>query len=129
MNALDAVVEIFSWLGFGVGLLLLIIAVILWAADGTWLPAEGWVDHDDSGATVRWYDGDGDANSAQLTPSEASAIGGRDRVPLWYRHGWRDRMRLTRRPPGLIPVLWAAGAAVALGVVALVVSWVLIFVR
>ena len=129
MNALDAVIEIFTWLGFGGAVLLGIVAVIVWVADGTWLPAEGLVDREDGATFVRWYDADGDANGVRLSDHEAAALAGVDRVDIWYRYGWRDRMRLTRRPPGLPAVAIAAAGLLALGVVALVVSWVLLFAR
>lgn len=133
MDALDAVIEIFTWLGFIGALVLGVAAVVVWVADGTWLPAEGLVDHEDSGASpgtfVRWYDADGDANGARVGEHDASALAGVDRIGIWYRYGWRDRMRLTRRPPGLRAVAWAAVASLSLGVVALVVSWILLFAR
>lgn len=129
MDALDAVIEIFTWLGFIGALVLGVAAVVIWVADGTWLPAEGLVDHEDAGTFVRWYDADGDANGARVGDHDAGALEGVDRIGIWYRYGWRDRMRLSRRPPGLRAVAWAAAAALVLGVVALVVSWVLLFVR
>ncbi len=129
MNALDAVIEVFTWLGFGGAVALGILALVLWAADGTWLPAEALVDHEDAETFLRWYDADGDANSARVTAHDAAELAGVDRVPIWYRYGWRDRMRLTRRAPALTGVAVAAAGLLALGVIALVTSWVLLFVR
>lgn len=125
MNALDAVIEIFTWIGFGGALLFGAVAVIFWATDGTWLPADALVDHEPDGTYVRWFDADGDANSAR---SEASDLAGVDRVAIWYRYGWRDRMRLTRRPPGWSAVLWAAAALLGLGVASLIASGLMLFV-
>jgi hypothetical protein len=76
VNALDAVIEIFTWLGFGGALLLGIVAVALWAADGTWLAAEAVVDHEDEGTFVRWFDVDGDANSARITRRSGTGTAG-----------------------------------------------------
>lgn len=129
MDSLDAVIEIFTWLGFGGALLLGLVAVVMWVGDGTWLPVEALVDHEDDGTFVRWYDADGDANSALAGDADAAALAGRDRASVWYRYGWRDRMRLTRRPPGLVAVAWASAGMLGLGVVALISSWVLLFVR
>lgn len=128
-TALDIVLEVFSWLGFGAGLLLGVVAVILWAADGTWLPADALVDHEDDGTVVRWFDADGDANAAHPSPAEAQRLVGADRAPIWYRHGWRGRMRLTRRAPGFRAVAWAAASMLALGVLSLATSWILLFAR
>ncbi len=128
MNALDAVIEIFTWLGLGGAALLGLAAVALWAADGTWLPVDALVDHEDDGTYVRWFDADGDANSARAGDAEAAALAGADRAAIWYRYGWRGRMRLTRRPPGLRAVVWASLGLLALGLVALATSVALLFV-
>jgi len=129
VDALDAVIEIFTWLGFIGAFVFGVAAVVAWVADGTWLPAEGLVDREDEGTFVRWYDADGDANSARVSEHDASALDGVDRIGIWYRYGWRDRMRLSRRAPVLRAVVWAAVASLSLGIVALVTSWVLLFVR
>ena len=129
MNALDAVIEVFTWLGFGGAIVLGVVAVIVWVADGTWLEAEGLVDHEDGATFVRWYDADGDANGVRVGDHDAAALAGTDRLDIWYRYGWRDRMRLTHRPPALRAILIAAAGLLALGVVALAVSWVLLFAR
>ncbi len=128
-HAIDAVIEIFTWVGFGAFALLAIIAVAVWAADGTWLPAEAIVDRDGDEPVVRWYDADGDANSAALSPTDAAAIGNADAAPIWYRHGWRGRARLERRAQGLRVLVWSAGGMLALGVLSLVTGWVLYFLR
>ncbi len=127
MHALDAVIEIFTWLVFGAALVLGAVAIGLWVADGTWLPADAMVDHEEAGTYVRWFDSDGDANSALAGPADAAALSGVDRAPIWYRYGWRERMRLAPRPPGLRAVTWAALGMLALGILALVTSWVLLF--
>ncbi len=43
-NALDALIEIFTWVGLGAGLLLALAAVVLLLSDGTWLPARAVVE-------------------------------------------------------------------------------------
>lgn len=128
-TALDILLEVFSWLGLGAGLLLAVVAVILWAADGTWLPADAIVDHEDDGTVVRWFDADGDANTAHASAAEAHHLEGVDHAPIWYRHGWRGRMRLTRRAPAFRAVVWAAVSMLAVGVLALAASGILLFAR
>lgn len=128
-TALDILLEVFSWLGLGAGLLLGVVSVILWAADGTWLPADAIVDHEDDGTIVRWFDAEGEANSAHASAADAAALDGADRASIWYRHGWRGRMRLTRRSPALRAATWAAGGMLTLGLLAAAASWILLFVR
>lgn len=126
----DALLEVFTWVGLGGALVLGVVAVIAWAADGSWLAADAVVDRDDDGRTyVRWFDADGDANSAVAGPVDAAVLDGRDTASIWYRHGWTGRMRLQRRSAGLRMLALSAGGMLALGVLCLVVGWVLYFAR
>lgn len=128
-TALDAVLEIFTWVGLGGAVVLGVVVVVVWAADGTWLPAEAIVDREGDGMVVRWFDGDGDANRARPTEDEASVIGDADSATIWYRLGWHDRMRLTRRPHALRPLGRLAAGLVVLAALSTIMSWVLLFAR
>ncbi len=126
-QALDAILEIFSWVGFGAAVVFALAAVAVWAADGSWLPADAYLD--DDGSTVRWIDGDRDVNSASLPESYRGHFDGRGEGRIWYRHGWHDRMRLTRRPP-VLKLLWGlAVGGLVLGILATVGSVIALFVR
>lgn len=128
-TTIDLLLEIFTWIGVGGAFALAIAALVIWAADGSWLPAEAIVDRDGDATVVRWFDGDGDANRATLSPADAAELAGRDAASIWYRHGWQDRMRLTRRPSGLRVVVLSASGMLALAVLCQVVAWVLYFSR
>ena len=128
-NALDAVLEILSWIGFGGAVLLGIALMIAWAADGTWLPADAIVDRDGPEPVVRWFDADGEANAAVPSHHEAAELADRDAARVWYRHGWSGRMRLTARHPAVRALGWGAASLFALGVVTAATSWILLFVR
>ncbi|GLJ79842.1 hypothetical protein [Microbacterium imperiale] len=128
-TALDAVLEVFTWIGFGGAVVLAIALVVLWASDGTWLPAEAIVDHDGDGTWVRWFDDEGEANSARVDAHTAAELADVDRAHIWFRHGWRGRMRLTRRPPLHRPLLGLTWGALALGIVSVVVSTIVLFAR
>lgn len=125
-NALDAILEILTWVGFGAAVAFGIAAVIVWAADGSWLPAEAYLD--DDGATARWIDGDGEVNAAPLAPHDLASWKG-DRAQIWYRHGWHDRMRMTPRPP-VLKLLWGlAAGGLGVGVLATIGSIIALFAR
>lgn len=128
-TTLDAVLEILSWAGFGGAVTFGVALLVLWAADGTWLPADALVDHEPDGTWVRWFDDEGEANSARVDEHTAALLAGRDRADIWYRHGWRGRMRLTRRPPVRRLLVGLSSGFLAVGVVALVASWIVLFVR
>ncbi|GAB2709568.1 hypothetical protein BKA24_002599 [Microbacterium marinum] len=126
-NALDAILEIFSWVGFGAAFAFGIAAVVVWAADGSWLPAEAYLD--DDGLTARWIDADGEVNSAPLTADDVAGLAGADRAQIWYRHGWRDRMRTSPRPP-ILRLLWGLSlGGFVVGAVAVIGSFVALFLR
>ncbi|GAA3913127.1 hypothetical protein [Microbacterium invictum] len=126
-DTLDVILEVFTWVGFGAAALLGVIAVAMWAADGSWLPADAYVDHEDGVTTVRWFDADGDANSAPAVGAVAATLAGVDRASIWYRHGWHGRMRLTPHAPDVRRVGWAALVLLGVGVLAFAASWVLLF--
>lgn len=128
-HALEAVLEIFIWVGFAGFFALAVVLIGLWAADGTWLAADAIIDRDGDLPTARWIDADGDANSAELSDADARALDGQDAASIWYRHGWHGRMRLTRRAPGFTVVLLSAGGMLALGVLCVIASWVMYFAQ
>ncbi len=126
-TAFDAVLEIFTWVGLIGAVGLGLVALVLWALDGTWLSVEALVDHEADGTWVRWFDGDGEANSARVDDHTASMLADRDRAALWYRHGWRGRVRMTRRSPQLKAVTGLAVGLAVVGVGSAVISFAMMF--
>ncbi|GAA1966047.1 hypothetical protein [Microbacterium deminutum] len=128
-GALDAVLEIFSWVGFGLGVLLVLLALVLRLADGTWMPARAVIEVVEGGRLVRWFDEDGEVNEAHLTHEQDQALAGKGMADIFSRRGHRNRMRLTRGSPSVRAVGLLGLGLIGLGVVTLVISWVLLFVR
>lgn len=128
-NALDALIEIFTWVGLGGGSLLAFVTVFLLLLDGTWLPARAVVEHVDGGRVVRWFDEHGGVNEAPLSTHDDAKVGSADMADIFYRRGSAHRMRLTRSSPVVRFLSLLAGGVLALGVVAFVVSIVLLFAR
>ena len=52
-DALDALVEVFSWVGLGLGALLAGVALVMYLFDGTWLPVRAVVEDTEHGRLVR----------------------------------------------------------------------------
>ena len=113
--AIDAVLEAFTWVGLGGGALLALVALILRLIDGTWLPAQAYVDHDGDEVWVRWFDADGAANNLLATGELRAALGTDDTASIWYRYGATPAARLARRHPLLRALLLGAVAFLALG--------------
>lgn len=126
---LDAVLEIFTWVGVLGAVLLGVAAGVLWVLDGTWLPVDAVVDRDDDAVWVRWIDADGDVNGVEVHGLDAESLGPRGTVTIWYRYGWRNRMRLTRRSPVLRAVLRSSVALVVLAGVSFAGSIALLLSR
>lgn len=128
-TAVDAVVEIFTWVGFGMGALLAGIALVAYLMDGTWVPVRAVVEATENGTVVRWFDEDGGVNEAPLSHEQTAAVGTAGMYDIFARRGWNNRMRLTQHSPFVRAIALLAAGLIALGAVALVVSWVLLFVR
>ena len=128
-EAFDAVIEIFSWVGIGLGALLAGVALIIYLFDGTWLPVRAVVEESDHGRLVRWFDEDGQVNEAHLSHDQVRALAGKDMADIFYRRGALGRMRLTQRSPLVRAVALLAAGLLGLGLIALILSWVLLFAR
>ncbi|KQZ83178.1 leucyl-tRNA synthetase [Microbacterium sp. Root166] len=128
-SAIDALVEIFAWVGFGLGALLAGIALLMYLFDGTWVPTRGVLETIEHGRLVRWFDEDGNVNEAHLSHDQERALAGKDMADIFYRRGGRGRMRLSQGSPGVRAVALLAVGLLALGLVSLILSWVLLFAR
>lgn len=121
-DVFGALADVFQWVGFGGAVFFALLAVLLRAMDGTWLPARAVVETVDGAHVVRWIDESGGVNEASLSAQELGRIGDRDMADIFYRRGWENRMRLTHGSPAVKLALWLAGGLVVLGIVALVGS-------
>ena len=125
--AVEAVAEIFTWVGFGVGALLAGVALIAYLVDGTWLAVRAAVEQTEHGRVVRWFDEDGGVNEAPLDAEQDRRVGPAEWAEIFVRRGGRDRMRLTQRSPLVRALALLSAGLIALGALALVLSLVLLF--
>ncbi|MEI3848190.1 MULTISPECIES: hypothetical protein [unclassified Microbacterium] len=128
-QAIDALAEIFSWIGFGLGALLAGVALIMYLFDGTWVPARAVVEESPHGRVARWFDDEGGVGEAHLTHEQEHEIGDADTADVFVRRGSLDRMRLTQGSPAVRAVARLAMGLLGLGVVALATSLIMLFVR
>jgi hypothetical protein len=126
-GAVDAIVEIFTWIGFGAGALLAGVALILYIADGTWVPVRAVIENLGDRRVARWFDGDGGVGEALISDADAQVLGAADMADIFVRQGSLDRMRLTRRSPAVRAVLVLACGLIGVGIVGLAVSIVTLF--
>ena len=128
-NVVDVVIELFTWVGLGVGLLLAIVALISYVADGTWIPVRAVVEDLGDHRVVRWFDEHGGVNEAPLSPHDDARIGTADMADIFARRGSRHRMRLTPSSPHLRFLTLLAAGVLGLGALAFAISIVLLFTR
>lgn len=128
-DVLGAVAEIFTWAGLGLGVLVAGFALVLLVVDGTWLPASGVVETEGDDLVVRWWDEDGDVNQAALSHQDREKLAGRDMLDIFYRRGYRNRMRLTRASPAVRAFFLLALGLAGVGLIAVIGSWVLLFIE
>ncbi|MET0295890.1 MAG: hypothetical protein ABW024_00705 [Microbacterium sp.] len=128
-RAIDAILEIFTWVGLGGALFFAVIAVIARLADGVWVPAQVVIADDPQGRIARWFGHEGRVGAARLTHEQEHALSGRETADVFVRLGRDDRMRLTKGSPFVRLVTWLAVGFLALGVLAAAGSLILLFVR
>src|SRR3546814_19690177 len=91
-NAIEAIVEILSWVCLGAGAVVAGLTFIAYLVDGTWVPVRGFVEHELDGMVVRWIDEDDAVNEAPLSPAELRELGAKDPVDSFARPGWLTRI-------------------------------------
>ncbi|GAA2008655.1 hypothetical protein [Microbacterium ulmi] len=129
MHALDAVVEVFTWVGLGAGLLALLVASLAQLADGVWVPTAVVLEDADGGRVARWFSDDGGVGEARLTHEQEHALAGKDAAEVYTRAAVHDRIRLTRRSPAVRSIVLLGVGLLTLGIAAVIVSLTMLFTR
>lgn len=128
-HVIDAVLEIFTWVGFGMAVVVGVIALIAKLADGSWVPVQAVIADDPDGPIARWFGPEGGVGGARLTHEQENRIGGRETADVYVRLGRTDRMRLTKGAPVVRLLAWLTIGFAALGALAGAASLILLFVR
>lgn len=128
-NALDAIVEIFTWVGFGAATLFAFVALVLLLADGTWRPARVVIEKAGDRRVARWFDDDGGVGEALLGPAEEEALGNAEEADAFVRQGSLSRMRLTKRSPSVRAFFLLASGLFGVGLASSIISIVSLFAR
>ncbi|MEZ3162240.1 hypothetical protein AB1K54_17130 [Microbacterium sp. BWT-B31] len=128
-HVLDAVLEIFAWVGIGAGVVFGILALVVRAVDGSWAPVHVVIEDADGGRVARWFADDGRVGEARLSPHDDQALAGKDAADVYARRGSNDRVRLERTSRRVRFTASLAASLAALGILALAGSWVLLFAR
>lgn len=129
MHALDALLETFTWVGFGAGLLLLLVALLVRLADGTWQSTHVMIEDGPHGRVAHWFAVDGGVGAALLAPDQEKALAGRDEADVFTRVGVLDRIRLGKGSPAVRAFTILSVALIGVGAVSVVGSLIQLFAR
>lgn len=124
--ALAIALEIYTWIGLGAAVVLGIMALIAWVADGSWVPVRAVVTATPVGPVVRWFDEGGSLGEAPLPPGASVHD---EEVELWARLGRHDTVRVSRTSPFVRSLARLTAGFAALALIGLVVSVVLLFLE
>lgn len=122
IDALGTIGEVLSWFGFGIGLPALLVALLVKAGDGRWVPVEIVLVEEGARVRARWYAAD-DFRERLLTPHEALLWRGRETADAFIAERHPQRMRPEPRRPVLHAVYVAGFALTAIGVVSTILSF------
>ncbi|KAA9152068.1 hypothetical protein F6B41_01020 [Microbacterium lushaniae] len=128
-NAIEAIVEILSWIGLGLGALVALLALVVYLVDGTWVPVRAFVEHEGDEIVLRWFDEEDAVNSAPISAAQWRELGGRDTAEVFARRGSRNRVRAARHSAAVRGLVLLATVLLAVGAVCLIISGVMLFVR
>lgn len=130
MGAIDVIgniAEIISWIGLGLGIPLLLAAVIGRAHDGRWLPMEVVIVEEGEHARARWFTA-GDFWERPLRVHESAQWRGHEDAPAFVSERHPHLMNFEPRRPGLHAVQVLGITIGSAGAAGLVLSVVLLFV-
>ena len=122
VDVLGAIGEVLSWIGLGIGLPALLVALLVKAGDGRWVPVVLVLVPEGSRIRARWYA----ANNfweRLLTADEALLWRGRETADAFISERHPHRMRSEPRRPLLHAVYVAGLALTAIGVASTLLSF------
>ena len=126
-DTVEILLETFTWLGLGIGLLSLFALIVVRAIDGPWVATSAVIIPGTDPVEARWMTLDGSLHSRVLDPHESHDIGIDDDVSVFYCHRAPYRMRFGRRGHAERILALLATVFLAIGVVCFVGALVFAF--
>jgi len=121
------ILELFTWVGFGIGALLLVGYLIARAARAAWVETDAVVVAAGSELRLRWLSDDRELFERLVEPDERALIGDKDHCEIRYSRfsPWKSRLKADSRAVRALGILTVV--FVGIGVVSSVASIVLLF--
>lgn len=133
-DLLGLVFEVFTWIGFGCAVVVLLVMLIARAADGSWVETHGVIvdlpaDADGGqGREVRWMTEAAELYSRPVTDAEFDALRDPEEPNVFYARREPSRARFRRTADHTRALRLLFGVTFGIGVVCSVASIVLLFV-
>jgi len=126
---LGTIVELFSWVGFGIGALLLIGYLIARAARAAWVETDAVVVSEGSELRMRWLSNDRELFERLVEPDERAIIGDKDHCEIRYSRfsPWKSRLKAESRAGRALGILTVV--FLGIGLIASIASIVLLFLE
>jgi len=121
------ILELLTWVGFGIGVLLLVGYLIARAARAAWVETDAVVVAEGSELRLRWLSDDRELFERLVEPDERALIGDKDHCEIRYSRfsPWKSRLKADSRAVRALGILTVV--FVGIGVVASVASIVVLF--
>jgi len=133
-DLLGLVFEVFTWIGFGSAVVVLLVMLIARAADGSWVETHGVIvdlpDDADGGQgrEVRWMTESAELHSRPVTDAEIDALRDPEEPNVFYARREPSRARFRRTADHTRALRLLFGVTFGIGVVCSIASIVLLFV-
>jgi hypothetical protein len=126
-TGIGLILELFTWVGFGIGALLLVGYLIARAARAAWVETDAVVVAEGSELRLRWLSDDRELFERLVEPDERALIGDKDHCEIRYSRfsPWKSRLKADSRAVRALGILTIV--FVGIGVVASVASIVVLF--
>ncbi|MCY7411609.1 MAG: hypothetical protein LH471_00990 [Salinibacterium sp.] len=124
---IGTILELFNWVGFGIGAILLIGYLIARAARAGWVETDAVVVAEGAELRLRWLSKDRELFERLVEPDERSTIGDKDHCEIRYSRfsPWKSRLKADSRAVRALGILTLV--FLGIGFIASVASIVLLF--
>jgi len=121
------ILELLTWVGFGIAALILIAYLLARAARAAWIETDAVVVAEGSELRLRWLSDDRELFDRLVEPDERALIGDKDHCEIRYSRfsPWKSRLKAENRAVRALGILTIV--FVGIGVVASVASIVVLF--
>lgn len=130
-DLLGLVFEVFTWIGFGFSVVVLLVMLIARAADGSWIETHGVIVDGPDGITdreVRWMTESAELFSRPVDDAEFAALRNPDEPIVFYSRREPSRARFRRTADHTRALRLLFGVTFGIGVLCSIASIVLLFI-